>query len=165
MDIEDSRVLPLMLKRKFCAFVDAYHRSAVTSEHGVISQSEMCPLCLEEEAKTIPLCVNTWQETPGSTDKTGHGVCDNCLPMYLKPNPARCLICKEEYNKDDDFDGSWGIYDGPFMQFFANGLNSKDEPFFSTFFSLSSHPPYILPDSYLRELHENEKSKKKTIFI
>jgi len=101
LDIEDSRVLPLMLKRKFCAFVDAYHRSAVTSEHGVISQSEMCPLCLEEEAKTIPLCVNTWQETPGSTDKTGHGVCDNCLPMYLKPNPARCLICKEEYNKDD----------------------------------------------------------------
>ena len=101
LDIEDSRVLPLMLKRKFCAFVDAYHRSAVTSEHGVISQSEMCPLCLDEEAKTVPLCVNTWQETPGSTDKTGHGVCDNCLPMYLKPNPARCLICKEEYNKDD----------------------------------------------------------------
>jgi phosphoglycerol transferase MdoB-like AlkP superfamily enzyme len=57
----------------------------------------------------------------------------------------------EEYNNNTDFDGTWGIFDGPFMQYFANTLNTKKEPFFSTFFSLSSHPPYVLPKDYKQE--------------
>ena len=64
---------------------------------------------------------------------------------------------KEEYPVHDDFDGTWGIYDGPFMQFFAKQLNSKKEPFFSTFFSLSSHPPYELPIHYTKKHHKNGK--------
>ena len=66
----------------------------------------------------------------------------------------------EEYNYDNDFDGTWGIYDGPFMQFFANEINSTKEPFFSTFFSLSSHPPYSLPSNYLKNLNKENRSKK-----
>ena len=54
----------------------------------------------------------------------------------------------EEYNNNTHFDGTWGIFDGPFMQYFANTLNTKKEPFFSAFFSLSSHPPYVLPNDY-----------------
>ena len=54
----------------------------------------------------------------------------------------------EEYNNNADFDGSWGIHDKPFMQYFAKELNVKKEPFFTTFFSLSSHPPYDLPKDY-----------------
>ena len=54
----------------------------------------------------------------------------------------------EEYNDNNDYDDTWGIYDGPFMQYFADNLNTKKEPFFSTFFSLSSHPPYVLPNDY-----------------
>ena len=38
----------------------------------------------------------------------------------------------EEYDNNFDFDGSWGIYDEPFMQYFYDGLNQKKEPFFST---------------------------------
>jgi phosphoglycerol transferase MdoB-like AlkP superfamily enzyme len=57
----------------------------------------------------------------------------------------------EEYNNNTDFDGTWGIFDGPFMRYFANTLNTKKEPFFSTFFSLSSHPPYVLPKDYKQE--------------
>ena len=54
----------------------------------------------------------------------------------------------EEYNNNADFDGSWGVFDGPFMQYFANHLKEKQQPFFTTFFSLSSHPPYVLPEGY-----------------
>ena len=54
----------------------------------------------------------------------------------------------EEYNNTADYDGSWGIYDIPFMQYFASELKAKKEPFFTTFFSLSSHPPYVLPEDY-----------------
>ena len=66
----------------------------------------------------------------------------------------------QEYNNADDFDGTWGVYDGPFMQYFANGLNGKKEPFFSTFFSLSSHPPYTLPQNYSKELYKKSKLKE-----
>ncbi len=54
----------------------------------------------------------------------------------------------QEYNNSADFDGTWGIYDGPFMQYFYDGLNKKKEPFFSVLFTLSSHPPYTLPSNY-----------------
>ncbi len=66
----------------------------------------------------------------------------------------------EEYNNIDDFNGSWGIYDGAFMNFFANGLNNTEEPFFSTFFSLSSHPPYILPKNYLNKIKNKDNLKE-----
>jgi len=62
----------------------------------------------------------------------------------------------EEYNNTADFDGSWGIYDIPFMQYFASKLNAKKEPFFTTFFSLSSHPPYVLPKNYKHQFEKIE---------
>ena len=60
----------------------------------------------------------------------------------------------EEYNNNSDFDGTWGIFDGPFMQYFSDELNNTEEPFFSTFFSLSSHPPYSLPSNYKSDSDE-----------
>ena len=40
----------------------------------------------------------------------------------------------EEYNNTADFDGSWGIYDIPFMQYFASELNEKKNLFLQLFF-------------------------------
>jgi len=56
---------------------------------------------------------------------------------------------KSEYNNNADFDGIWGIWDEPFMQFMAQKLNTFKEPFFSTLFSLSSHHPYKVPKQYI----------------
>ena len=54
----------------------------------------------------------------------------------------------EDFDGGDSYDGNWGIYDRPFFQFFGNKLNNTPEPFFSTFFSLSSHHPYKIPVQY-----------------
>jgi phosphoglycerol transferase MdoB-like AlkP superfamily enzyme len=52
----------------------------------------------------------------------------------------------DEYpNKEVDFDGLWGIFDRPYLQYFASELNQKKQPFFSTIFTLSSHHPYTIP--------------------
>lgn len=53
-----------------------------------------------------------------------------------------------EYGNDADFDGSWGIWDEPFMQFMNTTLNKKQQPFFSTIFTVSSHEPYVVPEKY-----------------
>ncbi len=55
---------------------------------------------------------------------------------------------KNEYGNDADFDGIWGIWDEPFMQFMAGKLNTFQEPFFASFFSLSSHHPFKVPEKY-----------------
>ncbi len=55
---------------------------------------------------------------------------------------------KDEYNNDDDFDGFWGIWDEPFMQFMKTTLDTKQQPFFSTIFTVSSHEPYVIPEKY-----------------
>ncbi|MGE0588945.1 MAG: LTA synthase family protein, partial [Cyclobacteriaceae bacterium] len=53
-----------------------------------------------------------------------------------------------EYGNDDDFDGIWGIWDEKFLQYFARELNTFKEPFYSTLFTVTSHPPHILPAEY-----------------
>ncbi|WP_437921643.1 LTA synthase family protein [Sphingobacterium sp. LRF_L2] len=55
---------------------------------------------------------------------------------------------KNEYNNDQDFDGIWGIWDEPFMQFMASNLDTLKQPFFASFFSLSSHHPFKVPEKY-----------------
>lgn len=53
-----------------------------------------------------------------------------------------------EYANDTDFDGSWGIWDEPFMQFMKTTLDTKKAPFFTTLFTVSSHEPYVVPEKY-----------------
>lgn len=56
---------------------------------------------------------------------------------------------KSEYNNDADFDGIWGIWDEPFMQYMAKTINTFKQPFFSAFFSVSSHHPFKVPEKYI----------------
>jgi phosphoglycerol transferase MdoB-like AlkP superfamily enzyme len=53
-----------------------------------------------------------------------------------------------EFNDDTHFDGQWGIWDHVFLKYFADQLDTVNQPFCSVFFNLSSHYPYSLPDSY-----------------
>ncbi|MEE1945008.1 sulfatase-like hydrolase/transferase [Pedobacter sp. KR3-3] len=55
---------------------------------------------------------------------------------------------KNEYNNDADFDGIWGIWDEPFMQYMAKTINTFKQPFFTAFFSVSSHHPFKVPEKY-----------------
>lgn len=54
----------------------------------------------------------------------------------------------DEYNNDADFDGLWGIWDEKFLEFYADKMNTFKEPFFSSFFSVSSHHPFKVPSEY-----------------
>ncbi len=56
---------------------------------------------------------------------------------------------RNEYNNNNHFDGTWGIYDNDFLQFTAKKLNEYENPFAAVIFTLSSHHPYSLPDNYI----------------
>lgn len=53
-----------------------------------------------------------------------------------------------EYPNPQDTDGTWGIWDEPFLLWMNKKISAFPEPFFSTVFTLSSHHPYAIPDKY-----------------
>lgn len=67
---------------------------------------------------------------------------------FIKIAGIKNYYGKTEYNNDKDFDGMWGIWDEPFLQYWAKQLNTFKEPFFSNVFTLSSHHPFELPKEY-----------------
>ncbi len=54
----------------------------------------------------------------------------------------------ENYPNMSDFDGHWGIFDEPFLQFALSKINLQPQPFFTTAFTISSHQPYPVPEHY-----------------
>lgn len=55
---------------------------------------------------------------------------------------------RNEYNNEADYDGHWGIWDEPYLQYFARQMDRFPQPFFSAVFTLSSHHPYNVPEKY-----------------
>ncbi|PWA07364.1 LTA synthase family protein [Flavobacterium psychrotolerans] len=61
---------------------------------------------------------------------------------------------RTEFNDDSQFDGFWGIWDEPFLQYMKKTLDQKKTPFFATVFTVSSHEPYNIPEKYKDRFHE-----------
>lgn len=55
---------------------------------------------------------------------------------------------REDYPGKDDFDGTWGIYDEPYLQYVAKKIDEMPEPFLAGIFTLSSHQPYAIPHQF-----------------
>lgn len=79
-----------------------------------------------------------------------HGGNNGTMNFYStsKSNGFDDYYGRTEYNNDSDYDGTWGIYDIPFLQYSAEKMNEYKEPFAATLFLLSSHGPYSLPSDY-----------------
>ncbi len=65
--------------------------------------------------------------------------------------------------KEKDYDGLWGIFDEPYLQYYANELNAKQQPFFSTLFTVSSHHPYTIPNKHIDKFPKGDLPLHETI--
>lgn len=70
---------------------------------------------------------------------------------------------KNEYPDQSDFDGNWGIWDEPYLQYIANTLNTMPQPFMSAVFTLSSHHPYKIPEKYRNKFRKGPLEIQETI--
>ncbi len=68
--------------------------------------------------------------------------------VYAKNAGFDYYYGRDEYDNDDDFDGRWGIFDGPFLQYTLQMLDTVHQPFATVIYTLSSHHPYILPKKF-----------------
>ena len=60
------------------------------------------------------------------------------------------------FGGDADFDGHWGIWDEPFLQYYCAKMSSLRQPFMTAVFTASSHHPFQIPEQY-RDVYKEEQ--------
>ena len=54
----------------------------------------------------------------------------------------------QRFHGDDDFDGTWAIWDEEFLQYYALTMSDLKQPFMTAVFTASSHAPCKVPERY-----------------
>lgn len=65
----------------------------------------------------------------------------------------------KRFDGEKDFDGTWAIWDEPFLQFYALKMSELKEPFVTSVFTASSHHPFALPEAY-KDVYKEEGENK-----
>lgn len=85
---------------------------------------------------------------------------------YARSAGVEHLISREDYEQrhgKGDFDGYWGIWDEPFLQFAGEEFGAMREPFFAALFTISSHHPFYVPEPYNDRLPEGYTAIHKSV--
>ena len=61
---------------------------------------------------------------------------------------------RTEYGEERDFDGNWGIWDEPLMQFAVRKMSESQKPFVSSIFTLNTHHPFTIPEKYRKQFKQ-----------
>lgn len=65
--------------------------------------------------------------------------------------------------RDRDYDGTWGIFDVPYLQYVADVLTNYSKPFFATIYTLSSHHPFTIPAADAATLPQGGSPMQRTV--
>ena len=109
-----------------------------------------------------PQSMNTYTGLAGILGKEGyntaffHGANRGSMGFlaFAKKTGFKEYYGREDYAADPrfggdaDFDGHWGIWDEPFLQYYCTKMNEMKQPFMTTVFTVSSHTPYVIPEKY-----------------
>jgi phosphoglycerol transferase MdoB-like AlkP superfamily enzyme len=94
-----------------------------------------------------------------------HGANDGSMGFdgFAKTAGYQQFYGRKAFANDAEFDGSWGIWDEPFLQYQARQLANTKQPFLSTVFTLSSHEPFKVPENYRKRFKEGSLRIHKSI--
>ena len=124
------------------------------------------PSLMEEAYITSPYAQNQVTALPLALRRHGystafyHGAYNGSMNFdsYVRGIGIDEYYGMDEYNdpevnpegaNEGDFDGTWGIFDEPFLQFVARHIGrTSRQPFFATLYTISSHHPYTIPPQY-----------------
>ena len=95
------------------------------------------------------VCMPKILKANGYTNYFFHGGSKGTMGFesYTLSNGFDRYFSRDDYVKETDFDGTWGIFDGPYLEYIAEEINRMPKPFMAGIFTLSSHQPYSVPES------------------
>lgn len=126
------------------------------SIEGIPSVVASIPHLMEDAFITSPYNINKINSIASTLKKKGyhnyffHGGNNGTMGFdgFCKVAGFDAYLGRNDYDGPlSDFDGHWGIFDDKFYAFAIRKLNKTKAPFSCTFFSLSSHDPYVIPTS------------------
>ncbi len=127
--------------------------------------------CFKEPFVLTPAAMNHVSGLAGELGKVGyysaffHGAENGSMGFqaFAKTSGYDDYFGRTEYDADKrfggekDFDGTWAIWDEPFLQFFATKMSEFKEPFITSIFTASSHHPFVVPEKY-KKMYPEEGS-------
>lgn len=145
---------------KSCVFEYSY-ANGHKSIDGMPSVLSSIPMLIEPFVLT-PSSMNAYTGIPGHLSKWGyqtaffHGANRGSMGFLAFANKIgfQSYYGRQDYSADKrfggdaDFDGNWGIWDEPFLQYFCTKMGEMRQPFMTAIFTVSSHHPYMVPRKY-----------------
>lgn len=137
-------------------FNNAY-ANALRSNEGIPAIFSGLPAMMEGPVTTSVYANNQFSSLPRILQNAGyataffHGGNNGTMSFdtYAKNAGFNHYFGRMEYGRNSDHDGTWGIWDQPFLQFAAAQLNHMERPFFAGIFTLSSHFPFKVPKGFV----------------
>ena len=115
---------------------------------------------------SIPMLIESYIVTPYSTNAVSsiadcvrqkgyrtaffHGAPNGSMGFqaYARSAGFENYYGKDEYDGPDAFDGTWAIWDEPFLLYYARIMDTLPQPFMTAVFTASSHHPFKVPAAY-----------------
>lgn len=150
----------------YTPFLDSLLAQSVTWQQSFASGRKSID-AMPSVLSSIPMLIDPYVVTPYSTN-TVSSIAD-CLGregyttafFHGAPNGsmgfqayARSAGFQTYYGLDEypeprrDYDGTWAIWDEPFLQYYARTMSEMSEPFMTAVFTASSHHPFKVPEHY-----------------
>lgn len=149
----------------YTPFLDSLLAQSVTYEYSYASGRKSID-AMPSVLSSIPMLIEPYIVTPYSTNAVSsiadclkrkgyttaffHGAPNGSMGFqaYARSAGFDAYYGMNEFGDNSEFDGTWAIWDEPFLQFYAQTMNAMQEPFMTAVFTASSHHPYKVPDKY-----------------
>ena len=168
----------------YTPFLDSLLEHSVTFEHSYASGRKSID-AMPSVLSSIPMLIEPYVVTPYSTNEVSsiadcmgrkgyttaffHGAPNGSMGFqaYARSAGFDAYYGKKEFDEayegNDAFDGTWAVWDEPFLQYFAETMSTLPEPFMTAVFTASSHHPFKVPKAYRDVFPKGRKPIHQTI--
>ena len=164
----------------YTPFLDSLLSQSVTFEASYASGRKSID-AMPSVLSSIPMLIEPYIVTPYATNKVSsiaeclkqegyhtaffHGAPNGSMGFqaYARSAGFDAYYGKDEYNGPSAFDGTWAIWDEPFLLYYAYTMSRMQEPFMTAVFTASSHHPYKVPRAYKDSFPKGLKAIHETI--
>lgn len=149
----------------YTPFLDSLLEQSLTYEFSYASGRKSID-AMPSVLSSIPMLIEPYIVTPYSTNSVSsiadclnrkgyttaffHGAPNGSMGFqaYARSAGFATYYGMNEFGDNSAFDGTWAIWDEPFLQYFAQTMSTMPEPFMTAVFTASSHHPYKVPEQY-----------------
>ena len=149
----------------YTPFLDSLLAQCVTFDYSYASGRKSID-AMPSALSSIPMLIEPYTVSPYSTNEVSsiaerlgkkgyttaffHGAPNGSMGFqaYARSAGFGAYYGMTEFNNDDEFDGTWAIWDEPFLQYYAKTMSTMPEPFMTAVFTASSHHPFKVPAQY-----------------